>query len=684
MADSAWDDALAEWDEAEDELDRKRAAMLSAGAGAPSDPTPISTASNASFDASSFSSSTAEDLAALGVHTENVSTIEAQIEEQINAKARAAEQAQLERREAQEIRRRRDLRKQQEKDRKEGKKVGGSSNRQASRAAADPAKAKRDAKQQQLTNELTTIDKQVEQLNRAIDKLAGSATGLARVRTQLAAKLSRKKDVEGELRVMKLLAQPLPAGSRRPESGGAHAAAAPVETERERLIRTGAITPFQNIDGLEKRVDNKDRLPSASPSLTAKRGPHSRRVRARPSGNYRPIAPAAAEVQFQQQLAAKRKAAQAGANASPSPPTNPKRSKASTKNHDGATKLEARPVEAGASSSGSASGGDRASRVQAESGSAGAQAGEEDHPDFQMALQLQQELNGGGRSRRASGAAAPSQAAAAGRDCSEMVGLADDESGEDSEYGAEDEDEDEDEDDLFADAPASSRGSVPAARRPASRRSSASNRSSRPKKRKQPAAASSTEVVGSSALTDTQRKQLRGDGIGDGGEEEEDVLFDGGLRAPARIYDNLLDYQQTGLKWLWELHCQRVGGIIGDEMGLGKTIQMIAFLASLSRSNLLAAPSIVVAPATVLRQWGREFETWAPFMKVQVFHESGAGGSQDVLEEVVERVTGSPGDPAGHGIIITTYDQIRTKLDHLSLHRWHYLILDEGHKIRNP
>lgn len=49
---------------------------------------------------------------------------------------------------------------------------------------------------------------------------------------------------------------------------------------------------------------------------------------------------------------------------------------------------------------------------------------------------------------------------------------------------------------------------------------------------------------------------------------------------------NILRYQQTGVKWLWELHCQQAGGIVGDEMGLGKTIQMIAFLAGLNISNL--------------------------------------------------------------------------------------------------
>jgi len=45
-------------------------------------------------------------------------------------------------------------------------------------------------------------------------------------------------------------------------------------------------------------------------------------------------------------------------------------------------------------------------------------------------------------------------------------------------------------------------------------------------------------------------------------------------------------YQKSGVRWLWELHCQQAGGILGDEMGLGKTIQMICFLAGLRYSKL--------------------------------------------------------------------------------------------------
>lgn len=55
------------------------------------------------------------------------------------------------------------------------------------------------------------------------------------------------------------------------------------------------------------------------------------------------------------------------------------------------------------------------------------------------------------------------------------------------------------------------------------------------------------------------------------------------LKAPL---DLLVRYQQTGVRWMWELHCQQAGGILGDEMGLGKTIQVISFLAGLSYSKL--------------------------------------------------------------------------------------------------
>ncbi|MCJ8730577.1 hypothetical protein PDJAM_G00186140 [Pangasius djambal] len=68
--------------------------------------------------------------------------------------------------------------------------------------------------------------------------------------------------------------------------------------------------------------------------------------------------------------------------------------------------------------------------------------------------------------------------------------------------------------------------------------------------------------------------------------EESDAEFDEGFKMPGFLWKKLFKYQQTGVRWMWELHCQQAGGILGDEMGLGKTIQVIAFLAGLSYSKL--------------------------------------------------------------------------------------------------
>lgn len=106
---------------------------------------------------------------------------------------------------------------------------------------------------------------------------------------------------------------------------------------------------------------------------------------------------------------------------------------------------------------------------------------------------------------------------------------------------------------------------------------------------------------------------------------ESDTVFDGGLKIPGDIFPSLFDYQKVGVQWLWELHAQNVGGIIGDEMGLGKTIQIISFIAGLHHSGLLTKPVLIVAPATVLKQWANEFHLWWPPLRVSILHSSGSG-----------------------------------------------------------
>ena len=205
-------------------------------------------------------------------------------------------------------------------------------------------------------------------------------------------------------------------------------------------------------------------------------------------------------------------------------------------------------------------------------------------------------------------------------------------------------------------------------------------------------------VIGASVSEDEDQAAEGFDGLSP-------VILEGGLRIPGSIYEQLFDYQKVGVQWLWELHCQRAGGIIGDEMGLGKTVQVLSFLGSL-HNNGMYKPSIVICPVTLLQQWQREASRWYPKFKVKILHDSvnGSGkkskayidsdseASWDSDKEEVKR--GKPAKKwddlissvvnSGSGLLLTTYEQLRILGEKLLDIKWGYAVLDEGHRIRNP
>ena len=156
--------------------------------------------------------------------------------------------------------------------------------------------------------------------------------------------------------------------------------------------------------------------------------------------------------------------------------------------------------------------------------------------------------------------------------------------------------------------------------------------------------------------------------------------IEGGLKAPSLLWNKLYNYQKVGVQWLFELHQQKCGGILGDEMGLGKTIQIISFLASLSYSQVTwrgsnwrgLGPTIIVSPTTLLHQWVSEFHKWWPPLRVAVLHTSGSHvGTKNNLIRAIN---------SSGGILIMSYQAIASLSEQISNLSWHYLILDEGNK----
>lgn len=127
---------------------------------------------------------------------------------------------------------------------------------------------------------------------------------------------------------------------------------------------------------------------------------------------------------------------------------------------------------------------------------------------------------------------------------------------------------------------------------------------------------------------------------------------------------------------------------IGDEMGLGKTVQIISYLASLRYSKARSpgfsyiglGPVLIVCPVTLISQWVREFRTWWPYFRVCVLHDIGtyAPSKDKPRSKLISQTFQS------NGILITTYSGLLIYTHELLAKNWHYVILDEGHKIRNP
>lgn len=176
------------------------------------------------------------------------------------------------------------------------------------------------------------------------------------------------------------------------------------------------------------------------------------------------------------------------------------------------------------------------------------------------------------------------------------------------------------------------------------------------------------------------------------------------MKIPEVIFGKLFDYQKVGVQWLWELHCQKAGGIIGDEMGLGKTVQVLSFLGALHHSKMYK-PSIVICPVTLLLQWQREANKWYPKFHVEILHDSAHSSTRPAKSRTSDSEEDSLDNERVHparsrnnkwdklintvlksesGLLLTTYEQLRILGEKLLDIEWGYAVLDEGHRIRNP
>ena len=155
------------------------------------------------------------------------------------------------------------------------------------------------------------------------------------------------------------------------------------------------------------------------------------------------------------------------------------------------------------------------------------------------------------------------------------------------------------------------------------------------------------------------------------------ALFDGSATTALRPLDlpegftaRLRPYQERGASWLWFLGELGLGAVLADDMGLGKTVQLLALLAGTRSTD--TGPTLLVCPVSLVGNWRREAERFAPDLRVHVQHGPDRPHGND-LARLVGRCD----------LVITTYGVVSRDTGELAGLPWQRVVCDEAQALKN-
>ncbi len=137
-------------------------------------------------------------------------------------------------------------------------------------------------------------------------------------------------------------------------------------------------------------------------------------------------------------------------------------------------------------------------------------------------------------------------------------------------------------------------------------------------------------------------------------------------------------YQLEGLEWLKSLWMNGLSGILADEMGLGKTLQAISMIAFFKENNI-SGPFLIAAPLSTVRNWVEEFKYWTPTINTVLYH-----GSIDERGEMRrKKMKLQDQSKQDFPVVVTSYEICMNDKKFLGNYQWRYIIVDEGHRLKN-
>jgi len=136
----------------------------------------------------------------------------------------------------------------------------------------------------------------------------------------------------------------------------------------------------------------------------------------------------------------------------------------------------------------------------------------------------------------------------------------------------------------------------------------------------------------------------------------------------------LRPYQEVGLRWLHLMSELGLGACLADDMGLGKTVQAIAVMLDWRRQHGNEGCILIVCPVSVLGNWRRELQRFAPSMRVVLHHGKGRSASVEDFQKAL----------FDHDVMLTSYNLLQRDEEIMSAVTFSGVILDEAQNIKNP
>src|SRR5262249_34654337 len=143
---------------------------------------------------------------------------------------------------------------------------------------------------------------------------------------------------------------------------------------------------------------------------------------------------------------------------------------------------------------------------------------------------------------------------------------------------------------------------------------------------------------------------------------------------PTEFIGQLRPYQQRGHAWLYYLVDQGFGACLADDMGLGKTVQAIAVILDWRRQQGRNGPLLIVCPVSVLGNWRRELQRFAPSLRVTMHHGKGRAETPAEFQQVL----------AACDIVLTSYNLLQRDEEIMTSLTFEGVVLDEAQNIKNP